>query len=137
MRRIAEPKEIKIKFVCNGQNFLITGDYSRLRQMIIIVIDNAMKFSPNGKNVDIVLSETKSGVDVTIRDEGCGIHPDTLPFIFERFYKHRSDENKTGTGLGLAIAKQIAERHGISVGVTSVIGQGTVFSFRFHRNIDG
>jgi len=131
MRRIAESKDIKLDFVCNGQNFLIVGDYGRLRQMIIIIIDNAIKFSPAGKIVNIVLSETETGVDVTICDEGCGIHADEFPFIFERFYKHRSEENKAGTGLGLAIAKQIAERHGISIEATSVEGQGAEFSFKF------
>jgi len=134
MKRIAEPKNVNLIFDCTGRDFSAIGDYSRLRQMLIIIIDNAIKFSPDGKTVDIILSETESGKCIIIRDEGCGISPDDLPFVFERFYKQRSEENKTGTGLGLAIAKQIADRHGISIKITSNQGEGTEFAFDYDND---
>jgi signal transduction histidine kinase len=99
--------------------------------MLIVILDNAIKFSPENKTVGITLSKTESGTAVVIKDEGCGISPDDLPYIFERFYKRRSEENKTGTGLGLAIAKQIAERHIVTVEVKSTPEEGSEFTFTF------
>ena len=95
--------------------------------MFLIILDNAMKFSPHFGKVELVLS----GNRVTISDQGPGIEPEDLPFIFERFYRVKSEENKTGTGLGLAIAKQIAERHNITIEVESEKEKGTKFHFVF------
>jgi signal transduction histidine kinase len=68
---------------------------------------------------------------VSIRDNGTGISGEDLPYIFDRFYQVKSEENKNGTGLGLAIAKQIADRHNIRVLVNSRINEGTEFRFQF------
>lgn len=68
---------------------------------------------------------------VAIRDRGRGISDSDLPYIFDRFYKARTEENKNGSGLGLAIAKQIADRHGIRVTVKSSLNEGTEFVFAF------
>ncbi|MCL1912502.1 MAG: HAMP domain-containing histidine kinase [Eubacteriaceae bacterium] len=136
MRRIAEKKRVNLALACDGESFAATGDYARLRQMIIIILDNAIKFSPEGGMVDIALSQSDAGITVHIRDKGCGISPDELPNIFERFYKQRSEENKTGTGLGLAIAKQIADRLNVKIDVTSAFGTGTEFALLFHERID-
>ena len=132
MRRIAEQKRINLAFKYEGEDFMTTGDYGRLRQMMIIILDNAIKFSSEGKAVDIALTKTEAIINVIIRDKGCGIHPDDLPYIFERFYKQRTEQNKTGTGLGLTIAKQIADRHEASVGIMSNHGEGTEFAFTFY-----
>lgn len=131
MRRIAEQKRVTLLVTCDGEGFMTMGDYARLRQMLIIILDNAIKFSPENGVVDISLSKPDSITTVRIRDRGCGIASDDLPYIFERFYKQRSEDNKTGTGLGLAIAKQIADRHGVTVNVKSVPGEGTEFAFIF------
>ena len=131
MKHIAEKKDIKILLTCDGTNYAATGDYARLRQMLIVVLDNAIKFSPTGKKVCVALSAAENTIDMVIQDEGCGIDPDDLPNIFERFYKQRSEENKTGTGLGLAVAKQIADRHGIEIEVISNPNRGTEFRFNF------
>lgn len=105
----------------------IQGDYVRLRQMFLIILDNAIKFSPAEEEVWITFANNT----VAIRDKGPGIPPENLPHIFDRFYKSSAVENKTGTGLGLAIAKQIAHRHRIQITVDSQPGQGTQFSFHF------
>ena len=136
MRRIAEQKQIILALACDGDSFNVIGDYARLRQMIIIILDNAIKFSLEGGMVDIALSKSDAGIIVHVRDKGCGISPDDLPNIFERFYKQRSEENKTGTGLGLAIAKQIADRHNVTVTASSEIGIGTEFTFSFRSEND-
>jgi len=133
MRHIAEQKRINLAFAFDGDNFFTTGDYARLRQMLIIVLDNAIKFSPEGGTVNVTLSDSEDFIAINIRDEGCGISPDDMPYIFDRFYKDRSEENKTGTGLGLAIAKQIADRHNVAVDIKINQGKGTEFVFLFHK----
>lgn len=105
----------------------MAGDYGRLRQMFLIVLDNAIKFSPTGSEIHVSLY---NGV-VTISDHGSGIAEEDIPHIFDRFYKVVSEENKSGSGLGLAIAKQIADRHNIGVVVTSKLNRGTKFRFEF------
>jgi signal transduction histidine kinase len=131
MRRIADQKRINLVYTYNDERLITTGDYARLRQMFIIILDNAIKFSPVNSAVDITLSKIQTATTVRIKDRGCGIPPDELPYIFERFYKKCSEENKSGTGLGLAIAKQIAERHMVAVDVISTVGEGTEFIFTF------
>ncbi|MCL2500228.1 MAG: HAMP domain-containing histidine kinase [Defluviitaleaceae bacterium] len=102
----------------------ITGDYGRLKQLFVALLDNAVKFTPEGKKAAIDIDESEGRIRVTIQDEGSGISAEDLPYIFERFYRNQQD-NRTGTGLGLPIAKQIADRHGAEVIVTSERGKGT------------
>lgn len=129
MARIARPKGISLRLNVEGDRFTIHGDYGRLRQMLMIVLDNAVKFSLEGSVVYLDLKNTEDGMALYVRDEGCGIPSDDLPHIFERFHKQRLEGNKSGTGLGLAIAKQIADRHGIAIKVKSDLGKGTEFIF--------
>jgi signal transduction histidine kinase len=103
----------------------VMGDYGRLKQLFIALLDNAVKFTPQGKSVKINFREKNDRVCVTVSDEGTGISAEDLPYIFERFYRKYTDENKTGTGLGLPIAKQIADRHGALVIVSSEPDKGT------------
>lgn len=128
-QNIARGKGIQLKADIAQQASLgsIQGDYVRLRQMFLIILDNAIKFSPPEEEVWITFANNT----VTIRDKGPGIRPENLPHIFDRFYKSSAVENKTGTGLGLAIAKQIAHRHRIQITVDSQPGQGAQFSFHF------
>jgi signal transduction histidine kinase len=125
--RIAAEKGIVIRSETDTDSFLFTGDYGRLRQMLLILLDNAVKFSSPGSTVDVTL---KDGV-VSVRDRGAGIAEADLPYLFDRFYKVRSEENKNGSGLGLAIAKQIADRHGVRVDVDSTVGEGSEFRITF------
>ena len=124
--RIAFDKGIKITQELEGA-LPVTGDYGRLRQMFMIVLDNAVKFSPAGGLVEV----TQKGRTVWVTDHGGGISDVFLPHVFDRFYKVNSEDNKSGSGLGLAIAKEIADRHGVSVTVQSKEGQGATFQFRF------
>ena len=133
MKRIAKQDSIHISFNRDDQDFMTIGDYGRLRQMFIIILDNAIKFSSEGKLIYIDISKNNDLINITVQDKGCGISSNDLPHIFERFYKQRSEQNKTGTGLGLAIAKQIADRHGIAVSVTSDEGRGTEFFLTFQK----
>ncbi|MEA5136164.1 MAG: HAMP domain-containing sensor histidine kinase [Candidatus Fimivivens sp.] len=111
IRHVAQGKNVSVHFPCSDERFVVFGDYGRLRQLILILLDNAVKFSPESGVVEVNLSSSQSEVTLSVCDEGPGIEEKDLPYIFERFYKQRSEQNKSGTGLGLAIAKQIAERH--------------------------
>jgi signal transduction histidine kinase len=124
---LAAKKGIKILKAPSEQVCAIKGDYGRLRQMLLIVLDNAVKFSPEGSEISVSLG----GNILSISDRGIGIPESELPFIFDRFYKTKSEDNKSGSGLGLAIAKQIAERHGIAITAESRDGEGTTFKFVF------
>ena len=109
----------------------VMGDYSRLRQMLMIAVDNAVKFTPPGRGVCLWLDEAQRSVSVA--DEGPGIPAAEVPLIFERFH-HTRDPSHEGAGLGLAIAAEIARRHGVTISVASEEGRGTVFTFVFPSN---
>lgn len=126
-RHISQLKNIEIKYEYDKKLKVVMGDYGRLRQMFIIILDNAIKFSPEHGNITVSLTDNI----VSIKDNGVGIAAEDLPYIFDRFYKVKSQENKNGTGLGLAIAKQIADRHRIKVSVNSSKNQGAEFIFQF------
>ncbi|HBN84384.1 MAG TPA: two-component sensor histidine kinase [Clostridiales bacterium] len=111
IRSVAEKKSIVVRLSYVDQSFIVFGDYGRLRQILLIILDNAIKFSPVGEVVEVELTKTPDKITLSVRDQGPGIAADDLPYIFERFYKQRSETNKNGTGLGLAIAKQIADKH--------------------------
>ncbi len=132
-KRIAAPRQIALATDIRMPDLTIHGDYSRLRQMLLAVLDNAVKFSPDGGQIDLQLVEKGQTYQIQIRDSGCGIPADQLPYIFDRFHKAHDEQNRSGTGLGLAIAKQIAERHGIHITVESAVGQGTRVIFHLTK----
>jgi len=125
--QIARHKEIHILKEFPNEALSFIGDYGRLRQMFLIVLDNAVKFSPNGSTITVSLVRGC----VTVRDEGPGIAPEELDLIFDRFHKTSTEANHGGSGLGLAIAKQIAQRQGIRISVQSEPGHGATFRFEW------
>ncbi len=109
---------------------MMLGDYDRLRQMFLVILDNAVKFSPEDSVVHIrIVCEEQ--IIVSIRDEGIGISEEEQKYIFEKFYKSRLRQNAKGSGLGLAIAKQIAMKHGGTIDIKSEVGKGTEIIFTF------
>lgn len=127
VKQMALLKNIEIAVELDTEECTVYGDYGRLRQMILIILDNAIKFSPKGGVVAISLKDKT----LSISDNGIGISQGDLPYIFERFYKVKLQENKDGTGLGLSIAKQIADRHNIKISVSSNLNEGAKFEFKF------
>ncbi|HYH02709.1 MAG TPA: ATP-binding protein, partial [Bacillota bacterium] len=107
------------------------GDEDLLREVIINLLDNAIKYTPEGGTVRVGCRETQEGLNFYVEDTGIGIPKESISRIFERFYrvdKGRSRE-MGGTGLGLSIVKHIIERHGGKVKVTSEFGKGSKFLF--------
>lgn len=132
MRQPALKKNINILVNdSDNRNFIFSGDYHRIRQMVVIILDNAIKFSPESRNIDVNISQTDTVLKLDISNEGPGIPSESLNKIFERFHKSDTEDNKNGMGLGLAIAKQIALRHNIKISVSSMPDIRTVFSFIF------
>jgi len=109
-------------------HFTLEGDYTRLRQMLLAVIDNSVKFTPAGRQIRLSLLQDRP--TLIIADEGVGIAPDEIDHIFDRF-RHTHDASRESTGLGLAIVQEIARRHDIAISVDSREGEGTTFSFTF------
>jgi heavy metal sensor kinase len=108
----------------------VLGDELRLRELVLNLVDNAVKYSHPGGKVELTLGRAGDMTVLTVTDQGIGISPESQSHIFDRFY--RSDEARThspkGTGLGLAICKWIVEAHHGRIEVTSVLGQGSVFT---------
>ncbi len=112
------------------KHFWFEGDYSRLRQMLLAVVDNAVKFTQAGRSVCLSLASDEAVI--RIEDEGEGIAHQELEHIFERF-RATHDPSRDSTGLGLAIVREIARRHAVEIRVQSQVNQGTVFSFFFEK----
>jgi len=111
--------------------FAVMGDADALRQLGLILLDNAVKYTPHGGRVEVRVAVDGDQGTIAVADTGIGIGPEALPHIFERFYRaHRDRKMGTGTGLGLAIAQWIAEEHGGSIEVKSSEGRGSTFTVR-------
>jgi heavy metal sensor kinase len=109
---------------------LVAGDPDRLKQLLLNLVDNAIKYTPKGGQVSLRLTREPGWVRIDVSDTGIGIPAEDLPHIFERFYrvdKARSRKNG-GTGLGLSIARWIADAHGGYIDVESGVGEGTTFT---------
>jgi signal transduction histidine kinase len=108
---------------------IISGDAALLRQAVTNLVDNALKYSPNGGTVTVGLSLRNGQAVIRVADTGIGIAPEDQVRLFEKFYriKRRDTVNIRGTGLGLAIVKSIVERHGGRVWVESELDKGSTF----------
>jgi two-component system phosphate regulon sensor histidine kinase PhoR len=108
----------------------VTGDADRLIQVFSNLIDNAIKFTPEGGWVEVSLRDDGTDAVASVSDSGLGIPPDDLPRVFDRFYRVERSRSREagGTGLGLAIAKHIVESHGGRITVTSRPGHGSTFT---------
>jgi heavy metal sensor kinase len=119
-------------------------DEASFRRMLLILLDNAVKYTPQGGSVKVSIAESANDLEIAVADTGIGISAEDMPFVFDRFW--RADLVRTresgGTGLGLAIARDIARAHGAELVVESSIGQGSTFMVRLRRlqhegNIEG
>ncbi len=102
---------------------MVEGDVGRLRQMLMIILDNALRFAPKGSEVRLTMDQNS----LSVQDAGPGIPEDSLPRVFERFYRVPGGEKGPGSGLGLAIAREIAQRHGMQITATNRREGGAVF----------
>ncbi|MGB9874987.1 MAG: sensor histidine kinase, partial [bacterium] len=113
----------------------VKADFLSLREAFLAILDNAFKFTPQGRMVQIQAQRQGDWVTVNFRDQGVGIAKDDLPRIFERFYKADKGRGTVGFGIGLSLAKHIVESFSGSISVISEEGKGALFIVRlpFHR----
>ena len=115
------------------KEILVYGDEGRLKQVINILVDNAIRHTAPGGRVSLNLSQSQGKTILCVTDTGEGIAPEYAAKIFDRFYQADSSRNKGGTGLGLSIAKLIVENHGGIIAVDSIPGDGTTFTVTLPR----
>lgn len=132
LKVICKNKNIELHLSNDKDYYMVLGDYDRLRQMFLIILDNAIKFSSENSSIEIRIQEIEKQVKVQIEDHGIGISKEELPYIFEKFYKSKLRQNAIGSGLGLVIAKQIATKHNGTIVAESEVGKGSLFNFLFH-----
>ena len=112
------------------EGVFIKGDHDRMRQLIVILLDNAVKYTEAGGSIDIDLSADKNKINLEISDTGMGIEQEEIERVFDRYYRGKKSRQKNpdGSGLGLAIAKLITKEHGGTIFVKSQLGEGSVFT---------
>lgn len=131
-QKAADKRRIKIDSDLSSAKVL--GEPEGLTELISILLDNAIKYSPDKSKIELSVGKKDKQAYVRVADQGEGIRSSDLPHIFDRFFRadhSRSKLNREGYGLGLAIAKKIADMHGASIDVKSALGQGSTFTIRF------
>jgi signal transduction histidine kinase len=104
------------------------ADADKLKQILINLVDNAVKYSPPASRVRVRCQAQREGMRIAVEDEGPGIAADEVPHVFERFYRGRGAGATAGSGLGLAIARNLARLHGGDITLQSQPGRGSVFT---------
>jgi len=134
---LAEHAGVGIDIRLPSEPVVVSVDRSRVRQLALNLIENAVKYTPRGGQVSVELGSSNGRAVFTVADTGIGIAPGDLPHVFDRFWRADSARTRTseraGTGLGLAICKWIAEAHGGTIEVQSRPGRGTTFTVGLPR----
>jgi heavy metal sensor kinase len=129
----AEDQGIHLRCTAPG-GVRLSGDAGMIQRMISNLLDNAIKYTPQGGAVTVSLAEEGARVRLAVEDTGCGISPGDLPRVFERFYRADQSRSKPGIGLGLSLARAIARAHGGEVTAASTPGQGSTFTVSLPRS---
>jgi len=128
---LAKQRQIEIALT-NQTSPKVLGNATAIRQVLINLISNALKFSRAGGTVWISVTEDAQGAHLKVKDQGCGIAPKDLPRIFDRFYRAAGSEHIKGAGLGLYIAKLLVEAMAGKLSVESTLGAGSTFTASLH-----
>jgi signal transduction histidine kinase len=125
-------REIDVSLELDADALPVRANEAQLRRLLLILVDNALKYPPSGGRVTIGARSDAGEVTISVADTGPGIASEDQPRVFERFW--RADKVRSrgagGTGLGLTIARQIADRHGARLDAQSEVGRGSVFTVR-------
>src|SRR6266403_1313222 len=135
--QLAEESGVRVDVATPPEPMVVSVDATRIRQLILNLLTNAVKYTPPGGTVRMQLGGADGRVILSVADTGIGIAPGDLPHIFDRFWRADSARTRTGerpgAGLGLAISKWIAEAHGGRIDVVSRPGRGTTFTVTLPR----
>lgn len=128
-------KSINFNLVFDEKEHYVLADYSKIQQVLYNLIDNAIKFSNPNSSINITTTEKGEKIFVSVKDTGIGIPKDSIPKVWDRFYKSdlSRGKDKKGTGLGLSIVKEILTAHRENVNVISTEGVGTEFTFTLSK----
>jgi signal transduction histidine kinase len=133
MSLLAEDKRIAVVCDC-AERVMVEGDQARLKQVVVNLLDNAIKYTPDGGRIRLKIGREEGSAILDVVDDGIGIPPEALPHVFKRFFRvdgSRSREHGAGgAGLGLSIVKSICDAHGAQLEVSSTPGQGSRFRVR-------
>jgi two-component system heavy metal sensor histidine kinase CusS len=127
-RTIAEERGISITNKGDGE---VYADALLFDRALSNLVDNALRFTPDGGKITIATEIKPDRTELAVEDTGCGIPPQHLPHVWDRFYRVDSSRSSQGTGLGLALVKSIIDLHGGSVAVASVVDRGTTVTLTF------
>jgi signal transduction histidine kinase len=131
--RESAPETISLTARTASNGAAALGDRNRIEQVLVNLIDNAIKYSPDGGEVSVSAATSPDGVRVEVRDNGIGIPPAEQDSIFEKFYRLEGSQVRAGTGLGLYICRELVQRMGGTIGVQSDPGSGSTFYFELPR----
>ena len=129
----AEEQNIVLSYDCQSLT-AIEADENHLHRVFTNIIDNAIKYSPKQAEVTISARETEKEIIIHFQDQGWGIKPEEIPYIFDAFYRAESKEKVSGHGLGLAASSAIIRQHGGRISVESIPGKGSVFTVRLPKH---
>ena len=125
-------RQEKKKIIMSGSDHLsLFCDRDWLSEAIDNIVKNAFDHTENGAVIGITWRALPSGIQIVVKDNGCGIHPEDIHHIFKRFYRSRFSKDTQGIGLGLPLAKAVIEAHGGAIEVDSELGRGTSFTINF------
>jgi two-component system, OmpR family, heavy metal sensor histidine kinase CusS len=125
---IADDQHVAISYSGQGQ---IDADPDLFERAVGNLLENALRFTPENGSIQITLSDHDADFEIAVSDNGCGIAPEHLPRVFDRFYRVESSRSSDGAGLGLALVKSIVDLHGGSVKIESKVGHGTTITLTF------
>ncbi|WP_088329658.1 HAMP domain-containing sensor histidine kinase [Lacimicrobium sp. SS2-24] len=132
VQRLADKQQIEVQCEQGEQPLMVAADVERIRQLMLILLENALRYSGGGAHVRVWAVTENEHLLVSVQDDGRGIEAQDLPYIFDRFYRGASTargQNEQGLGLGLALAKAIVSAHGGEIRASSQAGQGTIMQF--------
>jgi len=131
---VAQEKKVELTIDADENLPAVSGDPKSLERALTALVDNAIKFSPNGGTVTISIERDKKDVVMKVIDEGIGISQEDMPRIFDRFYhlERQDDQLFSGIGLGLAVTRQVIQQHNGQLDVDSKPGKGTTFTIRLN-----
>lgn len=132
--RVSEQTNVEIFYEPPGEPIIAMVDADRIRQTAGILLDNAVKYTPEGGTVSVRLHNAGEAVELIVTDTGIGIAAEHLPHLFDRFYRVDTARSRAGSGLGLSIARQIAELHGGTITVASRLDHGSTFTVRLPKS---
>jgi signal transduction histidine kinase len=129
-RPLAEDRQIDLSLVC-GELPAVHADGDRTREILANLVDNALRFTPNGGRITIEAANLSGMMQITVRDTGRGIAPEDQERIFDQFFQseHSDEAGHLGLGLGLFVSRELIRKQGGAISVESTVGRGTAMSF--------